>query len=142
MTYKFRNLDCPASYKSSIEEKINFTKDIKGNKYVIQLLDTSGAEEYKGKMKEWVKFGDGFILVYSINNKNSFDSLKEKYESILKIKNQAQVPVILVGNKIDLESERQVPQLEALKLAESFGIKYYIETSILTNINCNQVLEK
>ena len=50
--------------------------------------------------------------------------------------------MILVGNKIDLESERQVPQLEALKLAESFGIKYYIETSILTNINCNQVLEK
>ena len=142
LTYKFRNLDCPASYNSSKEEIIDFLKDIKGKKYGINILDTSGAEEYKGKMEEWIKFGDGFILVYAINNKNSFDLLKEIYESILKIKNQANIPMIIVGNKLDLETERQVPQIEALKLAESWGINYYVETSVLSNINCNEVLEK
>ena len=50
--------------------------------------------------------------------------------------------MIIVGNKLDLETERQVPQIEALKLAESWGINYYVETSVLSNINCNEVLEK
>ena len=85
-------------------------------------------------MDMWIKFGEGFLLVFAINDKESFELIKSKRERILKGKHGEKTPMILVGNKFDLASERQVTIDEAKNLANQWGIEY-IETSAKTNHN-------
>ena len=89
----------------------------------------------------WVSFGEGFLLVFAINDKFSFDILKNRRERILKTKHKDYGPMILVGNKQDLDNERNVSYEEAKQLADSWGIEY-IETSAKTNYNCKEAFEK
>ena len=89
---------------------------------------------------EWINFGEGFLLVFAINDRESFEVLKGKHERILKGKHGATCPILLVGTKQDLDAERTVPFYEAKKLAESWNI-YYMEASVKTNYNCKEVFE-
>ena len=88
----------------------------------------------------WMYFGKGFILLFDITNKESFDILKEKYQKIIKGKHRKEVPIVLVGNKVDLESERKVPFEEAARLPYSLKIQY-IEASAFLNLNCKEPFE-
>ena len=92
-------------------------------------------------MDMWISFGEGFLLVFAINDKESFNLLKVKHERVLKGKHGTKCPILLVGNKQDLENERQVNYAEAKALADSWGIEY-IETSAKTNFNCKEAFEK
>ena len=92
-------------------------------------------------MDMWISFGEGFLLVFAINDSESFELLKGKHERVLKGKHGAKCPILLVGNKQDLENERKVTLAEAKQVAESWGIEY-IETSAKTNFNCKEAFEK
>ena len=91
-------------------------------------------------MDMWISFGEGFMLMFAINDEISFDLLKGKYERVLRGKKGIKYPMILVGNKQELEKERQVSYISAMTLADSWGIKY-IETSDKTNYNCKEAFE-
>ncbi len=82
----------------------------------------------------WINFGEGFLLVYAINDKESFEDLEKKRDRILKLKKGVNCPIVLVGNKCDLERERCVPQSEAEELAKKWGAAY-IETSATVLLN-------
>ena len=86
----------------------------------------------------WISFGEGFVLVYSIDQKDSFDVLKDRYQRIKRNKDEDKVPVIIVGNKCDLEDKRKVSQEEAQNYAKSEKIQW-IEASALKNINVKEV---
>ncbi len=107
----------------------------------IEILDTAGEDDYQNMMDMWITFGEGFLLVFAINDKESFEQIKGKYDRIKKGKHGASVPVILVGNKVDLDDQRTVSQEDAKKLATTIGCEY-IETSAKKNINCREVFEK
>ena len=91
-------------------------------------------------MDMWITFGEGFLLVFALNNYESFEYLKGKYERILSSKHGATCPILLVGTKQELADEREVPFDEAKKLAESWKINY-MEASAKTNYNCKEVFE-
>jgi GTPase SAR1 family protein len=91
-------------------------------------------------MDMWISFGEGFLLVFAINDHESFELLKGKYERILKGKHGTACPILLVGNKQDLANERKVQFDEAKKLADSWKINY-METSAKTNFNCKEAFE-
>ena len=91
-------------------------------------------------MDMWISFGEGFLLVFAINDKESFNLIKSKHDRILKGKHGVKCPILLVGNKQDLENERQVLYEEAKDLADSWEISY-IETSAKTNFNCKEAFE-
>ena len=91
-------------------------------------------------MDMWISFGDGFMLIFAINNKETFDLMKGKRDRVLYGKKGVKYPMILVGNKQDLANERQVSYNEAKDLADSWGITY-IETSAKTNYNCKEAFE-
>lgn len=57
-----------------------------------------------------MRTGEGFLLVYSINNRQSFEEIKTFQQQILRVKDKDYFPIIVVGNKCDLESERKVTQ--------------------------------
>ncbi len=90
----------------------------------------------------WISFGDGFLLVFAINDKESFELLKSKHDRVIKGKHgDDKCPILLVGNKQDLEKERTVEFAEAKQLADSWKAEY-IETSAKTNFNCKEAFEK
>ena len=55
-----------------------------------------------------MRTGEGFLCVYSITSRNSFDEITQFYRQILRVKDKDTVPVVIVGNKSDLEKDRQV----------------------------------
>jgi len=57
---------------------------------------------------QYILDGEGFMLVYSITHRESFQEMASVYDNILRVKDRAHVPAILIGNKCDLEFERQV----------------------------------
>ena len=107
----------------------------------MEILDTAGEEDYQNMMDMWISFGEGFLLVFAINDKESFNLLKGKRDRVLKGKHGAKCPILLVGNKQDLENERQVTYAEAKAQASAWGIEY-METSAKTNFNCKEAFEK
>ena len=91
-------------------------------------------------MDMWINFGEGFLLVFALNDKESFSLIRSKRERILKGKHGQKTPMILVGNKQDLK-DRQVQFNEAKQLADLWEIEY-IETSAKTNFQCKEAFEK
>ena len=57
--------------------------------------------------------GEGFLLVYSVTERDSFDLIRTYHEQILRVKDTESVPIVLVGNKSDLESDRTVDMFGA-----------------------------
>ena len=75
-------------------------------------------------------------MVFSLTDKNTFNVVKNKYNKIISIKGK-NIPVILIGNKKDLENEREVQFEEAKKYANEKNIEY-IETSAITGEKCHE----
>ena len=95
---------------------------------------------YHTLTKNYYKKCDGIIIVFDITNKESFDKIhywvkqiKESTDSNKKI-NQ-----VIVGNKIDLENERQITKEEGEKMSSAYSLKYF-ETSAKENIGINEFM--
>lgn len=75
---------------------------------LLDVLDTAGQEEYSAMREQYMRTGEGFLLVYSINSRQSFDEISTFQQQILRVKDKDYFPIIIVGNKCDLDSERVV----------------------------------
>jgi len=76
-----------------------------------------------------MKTGQGFLLVFSITSLSSLTELAELREQIIRIKDDENVPIVIVGNKSDLEEDRVVPRARAFAVSQSWGNAPYYETS-------------
>ncbi|XP_030635485.1 ras-related protein Rap-2a-like isoform X3 [Chanos chanos] len=85
-------------------------------------------EQFASMRDLYIKNGQGFILVYSLVNQQSFQDIKPMRDQIIRVKRYERVPVILVGNKVDLDNEREVSSSEGQALAEEWGCPF-METS-------------
>ena len=85
---------------------------------------------------QWMREGQGFLLVYSITNAPTFDEVELLREKIIRTKdtNPDNIPIVLVGNKCDLEHERQVSKEKGQQLATDWKCKFF-ETSAKMKIN-------
>ena len=81
-----------------------------------------------------MRHGEGFVCVYDITSRNSFEEIMKMRKQILMAKNVDTVPMVLVGNKADLEDDRNVTTAEGKELAKSFGCEF-LETSAKTGMN-------
>ncbi len=72
------------------------------------MLDTAGQEEYSAMREQYMRTGEGFLLVYSITSRQSFEEIMTFQQQILRVKDKDYFPIIVVGNKCDLDGERQV----------------------------------
>ena len=140
LTYRFINYDVSTEHDATIEDRYKSNLNIEGTNYEVEILDTAGEEDYQNMMDMWISFGEGFLLVFAINDKESFNLIKSKHDRILRGKHGVKCPILLVGNKQDLENERQVNYSEAKEMADKWGIEY-IETSAKTNFNCKEAFE-
>lgn len=72
-----------------------------------------------------MKNGQGFLLVFSITSPSSLSELHGLREEILRIKDREDVPLVIVGNKADLEDQRQVARTKAFGISQQWGAPYY-----------------
>jgi small GTP-binding protein len=75
---------------------------------LLDVLDTAGQEEYSAMREQYMRTGEGFLLVYSITSRSSFEEISTFQQQILRVKDRDSYPIIVVANKADLEHERQV----------------------------------
>ena len=87
-----------------------------------------------------MKNGQGFVLVYSITAQSTFNDLQDLREQILRVKDTDDVPLVLVGNKCDLEDERVVGKDQGMNLARQFNNCSFLESSAKAKINVNEVI--
>lgn len=102
-------------------------------KAILQIWDTAGEEKFKRVIPMYFKGANYALLVFDLTRRRTFDSVMEWYE-LLK-GSIGEVPLILVGNKLDLEDKRQVDRSEAISLSKSLETITYIETSALDGRN-------
>ncbi|XP_003744064.1 ras-related protein Ral-A [Galendromus occidentalis] len=108
-----------------------------GEEMEIDILDTAGQEDYAAVRDSYFRSGDGFLLVFSITEADTLDRISEFRDHILRVKDSDQVPMVLVGNKLDMESQREVDIERAQAVAESFRVKY-VECSAKTEDNVQE----
>lgn len=109
-----------------------------GEEAQIDILDTAGQEDYAAIRDNYFRSGEGFLCVFSITESESFQSAVELREQIVRVKNDEFVPFILVGNKMDLDSKRQVSVDKAQNFARQWNVAY-VETSAKTRDNVDKV---
>jgi small GTP-binding protein len=121
-------------YDPTIEESYIKNTNIDGKWCILDVLDTAGQEIYTAMREQHMRNGDAFLLVYSVADRATFENIAYFYSSILRVKNRAQVPMILVANKCDLANLRKVSKEEGHLLSNFLKIPY-IETSAKNGIN-------
>lgn len=104
---------------------------------LLDVLDTAGQEEYAAMREQYMRTGEGFLLVYSIDSRQSFEEIRVFQQQILRVKDKDFFPIIVVGNKCDLEHERVVSREEGMHLARQFGCRF-METSAKQRINVEE----
>jgi len=100
------------------------------------LYDTAGQERYKSISMNMIKMADGIILMYDITDRSSFESIKGWVKSIIDEKGD-NFPIVLLGNKIDLEDKRKVSTKEGQNEADTLGLKFF-EVSNKEGINIKE----
>ncbi|KAK8798663.1 hypothetical protein WA158_007748 [Blastocystis sp. Blastoise] len=114
--------------------------NIDGKAIKLQIWDTAGQDRFRTITVSYFRGANGMLLVYNITDKSSFQNVEMWMEQINKYAGD-DVNIVLVGNKCDLESERQVSTQEGQNLANKYGIPFF-ETSAATGQNVNECFTK
>ena len=113
-------------------------KIIEGVKYKFKIFDTAGQERYKSIAGSTIKLADGFIIVFAIDNKKSFEQVQYWINRVEEEVDLSKKPLILVGNKMDLE--RVVPKDDVDNFTKPKFLKY-LETSAKTGSNIREIFD-
>ena len=106
----------------------------------LQIWDTAGQESFRSITRSYYRGACGALLVFDLTNRHSFDNVQEWLNDARSNCNTP-ITVMLVGNKVDLESKRQVSKEEASTFAKENGL-VYIETSAKTAQNVDDAFIK
>jgi len=126
-------------YDPTIEDSYRKQVEVDGQQCMLEILDTAGTEQFTAMRDLYMKNGQGFVLVYSITAQSTFNDLQDLREQILRVKDTEDVPMVLVGNKCDLEDERVVGKDQGLNMARQFNNCAFMETSAKAKIGVNDI---
>jgi len=125
------------TYDPTIEDAYRKQLVVDNKMCFVEVIDTAGQEEYATLRDQWVREGQGFILVYSIASRATFERLEVFRQAMLKVKRHRPV-FMLVGNKCDKQYEREVSREEGAAMARDFGCRF-LETSAKTAQNVEKL---
>lgn len=124
-------------YDPTIEDSYRKQAIIDNESCLLEILDTAGQEEFTALRDQWIRDCEGFYIIYSIISRSSFEQILKFKEQIVRVKDEYKSPVMLIGNKCDLEDKREVSEYEGYNLSEKFGFKFK-ETSAKNRINVEE----
>ncbi|KAJ6250093.1 ras-like protein rasb [Anaeramoeba flamelloides] len=137
LTIQFVQSHFIEEYDPTIEDAYRRQVKIDEEICLLDILDTAGQEEYSAMRDSYMRSGEAFLIVYSVTDRNSFGEVAIFHEQITRVKDSDDVPIIIVGNKSDLENERRISKGEGQDLAKTFGCPFF-ETSAKFRINVDE----
>lgn len=132
LTVQFVQNQFLEEYDPTIEDSYRKQVVIDGETCLLDILDTAGQEEYSAMRDQYMRTGEGFLLVFAVNSAKSFEDIGGYREQIKRVKDAEEVPMVLVGNKCDLPSWA-VDMNQAREIAKQYAVPF-IETSAKTRM--------
>ncbi|KAM5334199.1 ras-related and estrogen-regulated growth inhibitor isoform 2-T3 [Glossophaga mutica] len=111
-------------YDPTLESTYRHQATIDDEVVTMEILDTAGQEDTIQR-EGHMRWGEGFVLVYDITDRGSFEEMLPLKNILDEIKKPKNVTLILVGNKADLDHSRQVSTEEGEKLATELACAFY-----------------
>lgn len=140
MTVRLMNGKFIEKYDPTIEDSYMKQMEVDGNAVCLDILDTSGQEEYSTLRDTYIRTTNAFLIVYSITSVASWKNVSKLLDRARTIRAR-DIAVVLCGNKCDLETEREVPSADVTVFATDNNIKYNIETSAKIGTNITEAFE-
>ena len=156
-TEQVEEIDYTAPATAARNQRLEYSEDDDYETCLLDILDTAGQkleifrpaciflkfsflgqEEYSCMRDQWTRDSKCFLLVFSITSRASFEQVTALGEMVKRIKDSDDVPIMLVGNKIDLEDKREVSSQEGSEMSKRMGFGGYIETSAKTRQNVEE----
>ncbi|BEI83202.1 hypothetical protein CcaverHIS002_0310700 [Cutaneotrichosporon cavernicola] len=152
LTVQFTMSSFVETYDPTIEDCYRKQWVVDDQPCLLEVLDTAGQEEYTALRDQWIRDGEGFLVVYSIAARSTFDRVEKIVERVMLVKDEASLsatdnvygrpsprqrvrtPIVIVGNKRDQGNDREVSLEEGRALATQLGCDFF-ETSARLNQN-------
>ena len=135
-TGKFQNISKSTSNASFITK----IKNVNNKKYEIKLWDTAGQEKYRSLTKIFIKDAKIALLVYAIDDKNSFNDL-EMWLNIVKEINTDKIILGIAANKADLYKKAEVTDQQGKKYAREIGAEWRSTSSLLDDCGIDELVD-
>ncbi len=130
------------SYRPTLVVNVGYKIiDVKKNKIGLRIWDLGGQILLRESWNKYYTQTDGCILIYDVTRSYTYEDIMNWEEDIRKSLKK-KIPFILVGNKADLDGERQVSYEEGKELQKKIRAKAFFETSALLNRNIREVFEE
>ncbi|KAH3737861.1 hypothetical protein DPMN_044459 [Dreissena polymorpha] len=122
-------------YDQTAESKYKYSTMVDGEQMAFEVLDTRSVNDDCGAREDVLRWADGYVLVYSVVFRKSFELLKEVQKRVEDYrKGAASVPIVILANKADLAHMRQVTREEGQLFAASLGCPF-IELSASEDVS-------
>ncbi|KAG0003612.1 Ras- protein Rab-18 [Entomortierella chlamydospora] len=115
--------------------------DVEGKKYKLTIWDTAGQERFRTLTSSYYRGAQGVILVYDVSNRDSFNDLQTWFNELDTYCSSKEVVRMIVGNKIDKESSREVSRQEGQELAQKLQT-LFVECSAKTRLGVQQAFDE
>eukprot|EP00026_Physarum_polycephalum_P015858 Phypoly_transcript_16648.p1 GENE.Phypoly_transcript_16648~~Phypoly_transcript_16648.p1 ORF type:complete len:194 (+),score=27.40 Phypoly_transcript_16648:107-688(+) len=137
LTIQFISQRFIEDYDPTLEDSYRKHVTVADDECLLDIYDTAGQEDFSAVRDQYMRTGDGFLCVYSVTHAASFHEVNSLHDHILRVKDSEEVPFVLVGNKCDLESHREVPKEKGVELANKLKCKF-LESSAKERINVTE----
>ena len=113
---------------------------VEGHSIKAQIWDTAGQERYKAITSAYYKGAKGAFIVYDVTRKQTFDSVEKWVNDVTAVADK-KITIILIGNKCDLEDQRQITKEQGEEKANKLEIAF-LETSAYSGENLDKAFDK
>ncbi|CAJ0959794.1 unnamed protein product, partial [Mesorhabditis belari] len=137
LTIQFIQQYFVTDYDPTIEDSYTKQCFVDDDIVKLEVLDTAGQEEFSTMREQYLRTGNGFLIIFAVTDRNSFDEVRRLHKMITRIKDRDEFPIILIGNKADLDYERHVSREEGENLARELGTPY-LECSAKVRLNVDK----
>jgi len=137
LTIQFISERFVEEYDPTLEDSYRKQLTVDDEEYLLDIFDTAGQEDFSAVRDQYMRTGDGFLGVYSITTRHSLQRVRELYDHVRRVKDLEDIAFVLLGNKCDLEEDREVSKEEGEGVAKELNVKF-LETSAKTRHNVEE----
>ena len=116
-------------------------EEINNKTVQVKIWDTVGQERFRALTPSFLRNAEGVVIVFDVTSQDSFDNVKGWINSIKSNIGENVIPIIIVGNKIDMENLREISKEDGNKIASENGFKYF-ETSTKTGKGVDEAFKE
>lgn len=128
-----------SNHDPTIEDQYHFPTSVDGEEASLDILDTAGQEEYSVMHDQWIREGQAFLILFSVDEASTFENAHAMRKKIERAKDVDSFPMVLVGTKCD-KPNREVSKQQGMQRAAEIGCEY-IETSAKSGMNVKEAFD-